>query len=107
MFKVIMHKNAMDVAFDVMRIIEYRPGEHNVKGQWINLGYTGNPYRLYSGHTTIRIPKHKWDNWEDITDWLNIKRNTSGRPKCHSCGSTKTPIQKINNTICFECRIVL
>lgn len=80
MNKVIMHKDCMDVAFEVYRTREYKPGEVNVKGRWINLGYTGHPWML-GLTTTIRIPKDKWDNWVDITDSYDKVRERSGLPR--------------------------
>lgn len=105
MFKVIMHKNAMDVAFDVYKVRRYKPGYVDLKGRWLNLGYVGKPWVL--DHAKLRLTEKQYKDWADITSWYDIKRHMSGRPKCHSCGSTSPPIEKINNIICADCRTVL
>lgn len=75
----IMHKNCMDVAFEVLSTHFYKPGRRTLKGYWVNLGYMGKPWYL-TYKTKIDIKEQDWSNWVDITDQVNQVRYKSGLP---------------------------
>jgi hypothetical protein len=78
--KVLMHKNAMDVAFDIFSTHHYKPGYITYKGQWVNLGYTGKPWSC-SGKVKIDVKVGDRLNWVDITDKIKTPRKMPGLPK--------------------------
>ena len=79
--KVLMHRNSMDVAFEVKKLGKYKHGFYHLKGHWINLGYTGNSWPV-STTETIVVPENEYkENWVDITGLINKPRTYSGLPK--------------------------
>lgn len=76
-----MNKNCMDVAFKVVKLRRFKAGYYHVKGQWINLGYTGNPWAI-SSIETIKVPIRDYEeNWVDITNKLKYPRTKPGLPE--------------------------
>jgi hypothetical protein len=78
--KTIMHKNFLDVAFEVHKLGKYKPGFYHLKGFWINLGYTGNPWRISDRETIVLAEEDYKTNWIDVSGKLNIARTKSGIP---------------------------
>lgn len=70
-----MHERAMDACIEVIR-----ETDTEVLGQWMGLGYTGNPWVC---STRTRPFIHTWisksaKGWIDITDKINEPRRGSG-----------------------------
>ena len=77
--RYIMHKNSMDVCFEV-RKIQYQDSKRGIlKGCWYNLGYSGHPFRL-TNNQRITIKAGDWKNFW-VTIKPDIKRNSPGIPK--------------------------
>lgn len=78
--KIVMHEKCMDVAFEI--VWERRYGNTiKLKGYWLNLGYSGNPFRLFTSPSLLKIPRKDWDNWKPLTsDNLTTKRTKPGLP---------------------------
>lgn len=72
MTKVIQHKKAMDVAFAYTSLKKYN-NTIILKGYWINLGYTGQPWTLM----TDRLKLKSLDDWIDITEIYQHPRPTN------------------------------
>lgn len=73
----IMHKNAMDVCFQVVKTSYQDDKRKILKGYWWNLGYTGVPYFI-DGPIKLTIKKDNYNDWININP--TIKRNKSGVP---------------------------
>lgn len=66
MTKFMLHKNAMDVCFEPVRIV---PGVSHllVRGRWLNMGFEGVPQ--YISHVEdINIASSDWNNWQFLTE---------------------------------------
>lgn len=74
-----MHKNCMDVAFEVHKSAKYSTKEWTLKGRWINLGYMGDPWYL-TDKVTIKVPSDKKADWVNIADCYTDVRYKSGLP---------------------------
>ena len=71
----------MDVAFMVNKLRRFKPGHYHLKGQWINLGYTGNPWPA-SDIETIVVPIDVYENdWVDISGKIGVVRTKPGLPE--------------------------
>lgn len=79
MQKVLMHKNCMDVALDVLSIRRYKPGHVDLKGRWLNLGYVGKPYYI-SETVKLRVSEQAYKDWLVITNDISRKRSKPGIP---------------------------
>jgi len=79
--KTIMHKNCMDVAFEVHEISKQKPGYYHIKGYWINLGYTGNPWVISNKETIVVSEDDFASNWVDIENKLYLPRTKPGLPE--------------------------
>ncbi len=75
--RIYMHKNHLDVCFKVLKRFQVTSIRSKVKGEWYNLGYTGQPWKL-SHSVTIDIKDIR--NWQDITDLINNIRTRPGLP---------------------------
>ena len=64
--KFIMHKNSMDVAFEIVRT-QYQDSRRLIlKGYWINLGYMGYPFAL-TRVVTLKLKRKDYKaNWKEI-----------------------------------------
>ena len=74
-----MHKDAMDVCMEVVRI-PYRDNKrYRLKIRWWNLGYTGNPWLLDPMLFSLTIFKTD-AHWIYINNLMNKKRLKPGLP---------------------------
>lgn len=78
--KILMHKNCLDVAFDVYESHRHKPGYVTMKGRWINLGYTGKPWYL-TETTKVFVREEDYKNWVNITDRFDNVRLKPGLPE--------------------------
>ena len=76
-----MHKHAMDVFIEVVRL-QYRDMKRTrLKIRWWNLGYVGNPYCISSKIETVTIKTTDLANWHQLTNrQLNTPRLAPGLP---------------------------
>jgi hypothetical protein len=63
---IIMHRNAMDLAFKLYfrSLNEY--GYTMCTGKWLNLGYSNKPY-FCTGMETIYISPEELGNWRELS----------------------------------------
>lgn len=76
--KLYMHRNAMDLCIQVLKI-QYRDSRRiKLKVRWWNLGYTGNPWPLEMER--IEIKTSDWLNWRPLSfEDFNTPRAHVGR----------------------------
>jgi len=76
-----MHKNAMDVCVEVVKVTYQDSERIKLKVRWWTLGYSGTPFLTYDGqvkNVTIENP----NDWVCLTrDQVNQKRLSPGLPK--------------------------
>jgi len=76
-----MHKNAMDVCIEVLKVQYQDDKRIKLKVRWWNLGYAGEPYALFGDSTDkLTLSKDNWLEWVNITDQINNKREHPGLP---------------------------
>jgi hypothetical protein len=73
--QAIMHLNAMDIAFEIKSILYEDENTMQVMGNWICLGYTGNPWPVASPEVLTITRKH---------DWVWISEEILKRPRTKS-----------------------
>lgn len=77
---VIMHRACLDVAFEIVWERHFY-GKYKLKGYWINLGYTGQPFRLSDRTTKLVISYDSYSQWQLLTsEQLETKRTKPGLP---------------------------
>lgn len=75
-----MHENAMDVCIEVVAT-QYKDDQKiKMKVFWWNLGYVGEPYRLFPTAEKLIVRTEDWPKWKNITDRIDIKREAPGLP---------------------------
>lgn len=76
-----MHKNAMDVCIEVLKVQYQDDKRIKLKVRWWNLGYVGEPYTLFGDSTDrLTLSKDNWLEWVNITDRISNKREQPGLP---------------------------
>ncbi len=63
---VIMHKNAMDLAFKLYFRSLDKDGRTMCIGKWLNLGYSDKPY-FCTEMETIYISPEDLENWKELS----------------------------------------
>jgi hypothetical protein len=74
--RIYMHEKSLDVCFFVYEVRSVIDGKQELLVDWINLGYTGNPWVFETGLKILA----KTDGFVDITLTYKNKRITPGLP---------------------------
>jgi hypothetical protein len=76
-----MHKNAMDVCIEVLKIRYQDDRQIKLKVRWWNLGYAGERYALFGNNAeNLILSRANWLEWVNITDQVDNKREKPGLP---------------------------
>ncbi len=79
--KIIMHKNSMDVVFDIIRRQYHDSKRTKYRGQWLSLGYTAHAWPV-SQMCSLTIKTEDWKNWQILShSSINKPRTKSGLPE--------------------------
>ena len=62
--RFIVHDNAMDVFFEVIKTTYRGPKYKKIKGRWWNIGFSGRPWLCHPGTQTITIKNTDWFAWK-------------------------------------------
>lgn len=78
-----MHKNAMDVFIEIVKVQYQDSKRFKVKTLVWNLGYTGNPWPILPSFQKYEIKREDAKNWvrfDPASEWNTIRNKIKSNP---------------------------